>query len=125
MSKLAFGAVIRCHRCKGAGITGRNRACLTCAGSGYMGLPAGDPEFAGDTYEAQRDKARLSAQLAAVLEVMRSRGWVTLPQLAAAAHCSTQSASARVRDLRKAAFGGHTIDRRYVRRGLFEYRLSR
>jgi len=33
------------------------------------------------------------------------------------------SASAHLRSLRKDRFGGHTVNRRHVREGLFEYQL--
>jgi len=33
------------------------------------------------------------------------------------------SVSARLRDLRKEKFGGHVVERRAVKRGLFEYRV--
>jgi hypothetical protein len=50
-------------------------------------------------------------------------GWWTLPQLAAATGYPEASISARIRDLRKPKFGGHTVERRHVSKGLWEYRL--
>lgn len=48
----------------------------------------------------------------------------TLEQLAFVLQCSTQTASARVRDLRKPQYGGHTVMREKVPgRGIFRYRL--
>jgi putative component of toxin-antitoxin plasmid stabilization module len=36
-----------------------------------------------------------------------------------------QTVSARVRDLRKAKYGAHIVDRRYVGHGVWEYRLGK
>ena len=84
-------------------------------------------KFDGATFEPEHDEARLSKQLLRVKEVMQSGGWLTLTEIAAMTGDHEQSISARLRDLRKPKFGGHTVDRR--RRGepaagLFEYRFS-
>ena len=84
-------------------------------------------KFDGATYESDYDEARLSKQLLRVKEVMQSGDWLTLTEIAAVTGDHEQSISARLRDLRKPKFGGHTVDRR--RRGepstgLFEYRLA-
>ena len=64
-------------------------------------------------------------QLARVQRVMADGKWRTLFELSAATNDSQSSVSARLRDLRKSRFGGHTVERR--RRsalgGTFEYRL--
>ena len=71
------------------------------------------------------DTLRLGHQLQAVRDAMSDGNWHTLEQLARAAHCTTQSASARARDLRKARFGGHTIQRQRseTAKGVFLYRM--
>jgi hypothetical protein len=72
------------------------------------------------------DAPRLTKQLEAVRRVMEGGEWWTLEQLAEQANCTTQSASARVRDLRKVKFGAHCIERKGVpgKRGLFLYRMA-
>lgn len=86
--------------------------------------------FDGETYVAVRtddpesDRERLSKQLTAVRAYMADGQWHTLERLANYANCETQSASARLRDLRKPRFGKHTIERRYVSKGLWEYRMN-
>ena len=80
-------------------------------------------QFDGATYVAERDGERLGRQVRRIRELMLDGGWWTLSLLAEHAECSEASASARIRDLRKVRFGGYTIDRRYVRRGLYEYQL--
>ena len=83
--------------------------------------------FDGDTYEAGSDKARLTVQLAAVKAIMLDGRWHRLAEiLAHIGHGSEAGVSARIRDLRKTKFGGHTVERRRVKpivRGLHEYRL--
>lgn len=86
--------------------------------------------FDGSTYDKGRDQVRLSAQLQAVFDVMGDGRWRTLSNLAFRAaqitgkRVSEQSASARLRDLRKERFGAHNIERRSLGGGLFEYRLK-
>lgn len=80
-------------------------------------------DFDGLSYDAPRDRARLNAQLSAVLEAMKDGNWRTLHRIHMMTGAPTPSISARLRDLRKPRFGARTIERRYVERGLFEYRL--
>lgn len=72
------------------------------------------------------DVPRLATQLERVRAALSDGLWHTLDGLAREANCTTQSASARVRDLRKHRFGGHTIERQRVRGapGVFVYRLQ-
>jgi len=82
------------------------------------------PLFDGETYVEERDRERLSRQLRLVFELMSDHQWRTLDQICGAIHEPAASVSARLRDLRKDRFGAHEIERRYVHRGLFEYRLK-
>lgn len=77
----------------------------------------------GVTYDHQRDARRLAAQHNRVLAFMRDGAWHTLGEIAEHTKDPEASVSARLRDLRKPEFGSYKIDRRYVRRGLHEYRL--
>ena len=83
-----------------------------------------EPEFDGETFDPERDAARLNAQLFRVYRALKDGQWHTLSDLALITGDPTPSISARLRDLRKAKFGGHVITRRYVDRGLWEYRLA-
>lgn len=96
------------------------------------GVKSPPPEFDGATYEAEKDHARLSGQLQAVFDLMRDGEWRTLDEIGigvfawSGVMATTQGLSARVRDLRKAKFGGHTVNRRRVvsrPAGLYEYQL--
>jgi hypothetical protein len=81
--------------------------------------------FDGETYEPERDRERLGAQLLAVRYLMLDHEWHTLADLARYAGGSEASVSARLRDLRKRRFGGYVIEREYVSRGLWRYRMPR
>ena len=77
----------------------------------------------------EADAPRIGKQLAAVQQVMGSGKWYTLEQLQLALGgmgivASTQSISARLRDLRKPRFGSHTVERQAVGGGLFRYRVT-
>jgi hypothetical protein len=88
-----------------------------------MGLPP-VPLFDGATIDHERDTERLTKQLDSVRDLMLCGKWRTLGYIAAWVGAPESSVSARLRDLRKAKFGGYTVERRYVRRGLFEYLVT-
>lgn len=80
--------------------------------------------FDGESFDAGHDEQRLSGQLSRVRELMRDGRWRTLVEIARDAQGSAPGVSARLRDLRKHKWGGWIVERRYVGRGLFEYRLQ-
>ena len=87
------------------------------------------PVFDGATYQPAQDGARLSSQLHATRELMLDHEWRNLAQIALALrkhglHVTEASISARLRDLRKARFGGFDVERRRLIGGLFEYRIA-
>ena len=75
----------------------------------------------GDTYDHERDGQRLATLQARVTAAMSDGQWWTLRGLAAYTRGSEASVSARLRDLRKR---GHVIEKRYVHRGLWLYRMT-
>lgn len=82
--------------------------------------------FDGITFDKDLDGERLSGQLLRVFNQMRDGRWYTLSYLATLCGGSEAGVSARIRDLRKARFGGHLIERRRrgdQKGGLWEYRL--
>jgi hypothetical protein len=87
-------------------------------------MPTDWPLFDGDTFTPARDGDRLRCQLDAVRRLMSDGAWRTLAEIGAAVGAPEASASARLRDLRKPKFGGLAVEREYVRRGLFRYRLA-
>lgn len=84
------------------------------------------PRFDGETYDTEADRDRLSALLDRVRAFMAGGEWRTLADITEACGGTEASVSARLRDLRKARFGGHDIERRRTPTpGLFEYRMRR
>lgn len=83
----------------------------------------GIPHRDGKTYDHNRDGTRLHAQHNRVLARLRDGEWWTLKRLAQATGDPEASISARIRDLRKPKFGNHVVERRYVAKGLWQYRL--
>lgn len=79
--------------------------------------------FDGKTYDHQRDSSRLGEQMRAVFELMKDGKERTLLEISHGTGAPESSVSARLRDLRKQRFGGHTVHRQYIRSGLFSYRL--
>ncbi len=79
--------------------------------------------FDGATYEKDRDESRLNAQMRRVWRAMLDGKEHTLPELSEKTGDPEASVSARLRDLRKARFGAHRIERRYIERGLWGYRM--
>ena len=77
----------------------------------------------GETYDHPRDSSRLGDQMKAVFELMKDGKERTLKEIADGTGSPESSVSARLRDLRKERFGGHTVERQYIARGLFSYRL--
>lgn len=82
------------------------------------------PAFGGVTYDEKRDGGRLFAQLADVRAAVADGAWYTLAEIAAITGHPEASVSARLRDLRKQKHGGHTVEREFVQRGLWRYRMA-
>lgn len=79
--------------------------------------------FDGDDYTPERDDQRLSAQYSTIFEFMKDSQWRPLYVIADALDYPPASVSAQLRHMRKARFGGHTVNRRYIGGGLYEYQL--
>ena len=80
--------------------------------------------FDGDTFDGVLDGKRLNRQLDRVREFMAAGGWHTIPEIAKACGGSENGVAARLRDLRKLRFGGHTVKRaRVLSKGLWHYKL--
>jgi hypothetical protein len=88
-------------------------------------LPEPSPQraFDGDTYDSSRDYERLKGQLGKVFDLMKDGNWRTIPQIVERTHGAPQAISARLRDFRKAKYGGHTVENKWVGKGLYAYRL--
>lgn len=82
-----------------------------------------NPHFDGKTYSPTLDHARLTGQLGAVYDVMKDGQWYALWQIQDRVKGSESSIGARIRDLRKEKFGGHTVERKRKAGGSWQYRL--
>ncbi len=83
------------------------------------------PDFDGETYDRALDHKRLTGQLGKVYDAMSDHGWYTLAQLRRKTDAPEASISARMRDLRKKKFGGHTVSSiRLSTNGLWWYKLQ-
>lgn len=81
------------------------------------------PRFDGADYQPKRDDERLRGQLLRIYEAIKGGQWMTLAKIEALTGDPQPSISAQMRHLRKQRFGSHTIEKRYVSHGLYEYRL--
>jgi hypothetical protein len=83
--------------------------------------------FDGDTFDEAEDLERLSGQLQRVKTLLADGVWRTLAEIVAEVGGSEAGVSARIRDLRKKRFGGHTMSRRRrgnAKAGIWEYRME-
>jgi hypothetical protein len=96
------------------------------AGLGFT-APGTGPDHDGATYDRTVDHVRLNAQTLRVWLALQTGHWYTLAELHLVTGDPEASISARLRDLRKAKFGAHRIERRRLEaeRGLYVYRLLR
>lgn len=82
--------------------------------------------YHGKTFDPARDEERLNEQMIRVYRVMIDQQWRSLYEISAVTGDPVQSISARLRDLRKPAFGGFDVERR--RRvgadAVWEYRMQ-
>lgn len=83
--------------------------------------------FDGDTFVPHRpedpgsDEERLGHEMACVRAVLIDHEWHVVSEFD---HCGPSAATtARIRDFRKEKNGGYTVESRYVRKGVWEYRL--
>jgi len=79
--------------------------------------------FDGPEYQPERDQKRLSGQCLRIFDLMGDGIWRTLAEIEAGTGAPQPSVSAQLRHLRKERFGGHTVNRRCLGQGLFEYQL--
>jgi len=81
------------------------------------------PLFGGSTFVYERDADRLKSQMKVIRAAMSDGAWHTLAELAERSGYPEASISARIRDLRKPRWGGFEVQREFVRRGLWRYRM--
>tara|TARA_R110000822_G_scaffold29182_1_gene86187 strand:- start:714 stop:1019 length:306 start_codon:yes stop_codon:yes gene_type:complete len=79
--------------------------------------------FDGVAYQHERDFERLKNQAERILDFISDGEWTTLREISAATGAPEGSVSSKLRDLRKAKYGGHTVDIRYAGNGVYQYRF--
>lgn len=78
-------------------------------------------DFPGETFDRKRDGKRLNAQERRVFDFMSDGKWRGLREISDATGDPEASVSARLRGFRD---DGHTVDRVFIRRGLWHYKLT-
>lgn len=84
------------------------------------------PTFNGSDYVPRYDQERLTGQIRRIFDVMADGRWRTVRQIEDLTGDPGSSISAQLRNLRKARFGGHTVEKQIRgdrERGLYEYRV--
>jgi hypothetical protein len=82
------------------------------------------PRFDGADYTPERDDSRLRPQMDRIYSLMRDGKWRTLGEIAERTGAPPASVSAQLRHLRKRRFGGYLVEKRYLRDGLYTYRVT-
>jgi hypothetical protein len=69
------------------------------------------------------DRERLARQRIKIWDLMRDGKARTLSEISQAVNAPEASVSARLRDFRKARYGGHTVNKVHLGHGLYSYWL--
>ena len=77
--------------------------------------------FSGSDYVEARDHDRLTGQVLRIYELMKDGTQRSLHSIASATGDPEASISAQLRNLKKRAFGGHDVRKRYAGGGLYLY----
>ena len=80
--------------------------------------------FNGSDYKPSRDNERLSVQHERIKNLMIDGKGRTLKQIAKETGAPEASVSAQLRHLRKARFGGFTVDKVHLGRGKYSYTVT-
>lgn len=80
-------------------------------------------QFHGSDYDKTRDVKRLTVQIEVIFNLMADEKFRTLRDIALLTDYPEASISAQLRNMRKESFGSHTVKKRHVKNGLYEYSL--
>ena len=86
-------------------------------------LTPGLRDFAGESYDQDRDHAQLASLYDRVFNQMSDGQWWTIPRLHLFVGGSENGIAARLRDFRKPQFGGYEVAKRHLGCGLWAYCL--
>jgi hypothetical protein len=91
----------------------------------YQNVDVAEPSLRFDGPDLQpEDHARLTGQIGAISALMSDGLWRKLRVISECTGAPEASVSAQLRNLRKPRFGSHTVERRHLGSGLYEYRLK-
>ena len=79
--------------------------------------------FDGTDYVHERDGKRLAKNHMKLKDLMKDQVFRTLGQISDLTNIPPASVSAGLRDFRKAKFGSHILNRKYLGNGLYSYQL--
>jgi hypothetical protein len=79
--------------------------------------------FDGADYDPSRDDERLTVQYTRLFTLMKDGVYRSLSEIWEITGDPPASISAQLRHMRKPKFGSHTVNKRYVGNGLYEYQL--
>jgi hypothetical protein len=89
----------------------------------FTGIDFTRLKFNGADYQPDRDNPRLGNQVLKIIELMKDECWRTLRQISELINEPEASISAQLRHLRKERFGGHTVNKDHLGKGLYTYQL--
>ena len=79
--------------------------------------------FDGADYIHEQDGKRLAKNHFKLKELMQDKKFRTLSEISEITHIPEASVSAGLRDFRKERFGRHTLNKIYLKNGLYSYQL--
>lgn len=75
------------------------------------------------TFAEEKAAENLPPHIRAVFDAMKDGNWRTLNMIVFKVGGTRPNAAARLRDLRKPQYGGHVVEKKVVRKGVWQYRL--
>ena len=81
------------------------------------------PKFDGSDYVPERDDVRLGEQYGDIFSLMSDGCWRSLVDIERSTGHPPASISAQLRHMRKLRFGSHTVNKKYLGDGLYQYQL--
>lgn len=82
-----------------------------------------DKAFEGEDYSPERDYSRFKRQQDIIFDYMQDGEWRTVQDICDKFDFQPVTVTARLRGFRAEKNGGHTVEKRYIENGLWEYRV--
>ena len=68
-------------------------------------------------------KERMDSRNKAIFKVMKNEKWFTLKEINELTGYPSATASAGIRDFRKSQFGSNIVEKNYLGKGIYQYKL--